>query len=89
MTAPGRPKKADRITPHFDSWRNELERALSDRGSKTRLALYLAHNDLAKLNSYKVAISKTLATKIIPDGEFVLAINAWLKKQKRTNAKPR
>ena len=89
MTSHGRIKNEDRSTPFYDAWRGELERALSERGAKTSLALFLARNDTTKLKRWQVAIWKTLKATTIPGAEFVLATNAWLHKQKGTSSRPR
>jgi len=88
-TTYGRPKNQDRVTPFYDCWRSNLERALTERGARTRLALFLAHDDKTKVNRWRAAIWKTLSANAVPDGEFVLAVNAWLQKEKGTVAKHR
>ena len=80
---PKRPKIKDRVTPFYDSWITDLERCLAGRGEKTSLAVFLAHGDESKIHRWQVSIRKALSRKSILDGEFVLATNAWLQKQKK------
>jgi hypothetical protein len=68
----------DRPTPRIDRWKTDLARILDrDRGSRTRLAEWLEQRYGSTVDRWKVQIAKILNGSQIPDGEFVLAVNAW------------
>jgi hypothetical protein len=73
----------NRVTPYIDAWKARLNALLSQPGSRSELARWLADNDKAKVQFRKVQIAKVLNGRTVPDGEFVLSVNDWLLHQKQ------
>ena len=71
-------------TPYLDAWRETLRAATAARGLKTQLATFMAAQRDQPLHTWKVAIPKILRGAIIPNGEDVLAISAWMDGRAKT-----
>jgi hypothetical protein len=67
-------------TPHLDAWIIDLEKFL--RAEPGRIAA-LGRHLFGDTKLAQVKVSEWLARKNNPNGEHVLAISAWLKKQQR------
>lgn len=76
-------------TPYTDAWRERLRTALAARGRRAALARFLAGGDPTRCKTRMVQIYKVLNEDTVPEGEFVLAVEAWLEapaKERRTAA---
>jgi hypothetical protein len=71
-----------RATPLLDDWKVALIRRLNERGARTELAEWLEQHYGSTVDRWKVQISKVLNTPHVPDGEFVLAVDRWIRAQK-------
>ncbi len=74
-----RPTNAERETPRTDAWRIRLSDALSGRGRRAELARWLSGGDPTKFESRRVQIATVLSQGVVPDAEFVLAVEEWLR----------
>lgn len=66
-------------TPRYNAWKEELRAAVSKRGAKTELARFMAAERKQPVQSWQIRISKLLNTGLMPNGEDLLAITAWMK----------
>ena len=64
-------------TPLTDAWRERLRRALREHGRRADLARALASGP-DKVRTKQVQIARVLNQGVIPDAEFVLAVERWL-----------
>ncbi len=71
---------SDRLTPLIDQWKRDLASALDERGARTALAQWLTKKYGSTEARWKVQIAKILNGPQVPDGEFVLAVEAFLHK---------
>lgn len=65
-------------TPYLDGWRARLEAATEGRGRKAELARHLAAARGQSIQVWTVGIARILARRVIPNGEDVLEISAWM-----------
>lgn len=82
MRNTGRQPNVLRQTPHLDAWLAELAAALAGRGSKAELARFLAGGDELKVKAWIGRMGKWRRRETIPNGEDVLAVNAWLARRR-------
>jgi hypothetical protein len=71
---------AARLTPRVDRWKKKLARALDERGAKAELARWLTAQYGSTFGRWQVQIAQILNTPQVPDGEFLLAVEAFLQK---------
>jgi len=72
----------DRPTPRVDRWKRATTKALDKLGAGSRAALarYLTAGYGSTEARWKVQIAKVLNGQQVPDGEFLLAVDAFLHK---------
>lgn len=70
----------ERPTPRVDRWKKNLARALDERGARAELARWFTKQYGSTEARWKVQIAKILNGAQVPDGEFLLAVEAFLQK---------
>lgn len=65
-------------TPHLDTLRCRLAKALTARGQQAELSRHLAATYHGAARSYRVLISDFTASRAGLGGELALAISQWL-----------
>jgi len=65
-------------TPQLDEWTEGVIRQLAPRGAKVQLARHLAAQYGGCERAWQVTLTRILKRRLAPNGEVLLAINAWL-----------
>jgi hypothetical protein len=73
----------ERATPHFDRWLARLTATLEAPGARAELVRTLAQGDARQSRRWQVTLWKVFNQKMMPDGENLLAITAWMDAQRR------
>lgn len=71
-----------RKTPYFDNWISRVTRDLSPYGCKAELARHLSVRYGRPARSWESNLGKIIARTMLPNAEVLLAIEAWLARQK-------
>lgn len=66
-----------RKTPYLDEWREELLAELDEWGDRSDLARFLMKEQGVARQTALNRVSLILSGKSVPNGETVLAVNAW------------
>jgi len=76
-----------RATPHFDQWVKVVERKLATRGAKADLARHLSERYGRPARSWESNLAQIIGRDLLPNAEILLAIDAWLGRQKSPEEK--
>ena len=71
-----------RPTPYFDQWVKAVERKLAMRGAKAELARHLSERYGRPARSWESNLAQIIGRDLLPNAEILLAIDAWLGRQK-------
>ncbi|MEA3209046.1 MAG: hypothetical protein QOE70_2103 [Chthoniobacter sp.] len=80
----GRRPTSERATPHLDVWIEELAGHLEGDG-RAALVDYLSGGDATLRPRWQTWLWKLLRREIVPNGEDVLAVSAWIVGRRATN----
>ena len=76
-------------TPHLDDWTARVARQLSPRGAKADLARHLATQYGGEERAWQVTLNRIIKHRRTPNGEVLLAINAWFDSQTQPSRPPK
>lgn len=78
----GRPRNADRLTPHVDAWVGRLRAHLDAHpGAQSDLARWMGATDTRTVRNWVSLFSKWFRRKTLPDLEHYFQVEAWLSGQ--------
>lgn len=76
-----------RATPYFDQWVRAAKRKLAVHGAKADLARHLSKQYGRPARSWESNLAQIIGRNLLPNAEILLAISAWLARQKTVKRK--